>query len=46
MTTPFSLGAPIPSLLWTSLEDVLNTNMRLFAKDIAKTLINVLGYFK
>jgi hypothetical protein len=38
MTTPFSLGIPIPSLLWSSLEDVLNTNMRLFAKDIAKTL--------
>ena len=33
-----SLGAPIPAILWSSLEDVLSTNMRLFAKDIAKTL--------
>jgi hypothetical protein len=32
------LGAPIPSIIWSSLEDVLSTNMRLFAKDIAKTL--------
>lgn len=38
MTSPLSLGAPIPSILWSSLEDVLSTNMRLFAKDIAKTL--------
>jgi hypothetical protein len=38
MTHPFSLGAPIPSIIWSSLEDVLSTNMRLFAKDIAKTL--------
>jgi hypothetical protein len=38
MTTPFTLGVPIPSILWSSLEDVLSTNMRLFAKDIAKTL--------
>jgi hypothetical protein len=35
---PFTLAAPIPSILWSSLEDVLSTNMRLFAKDIAKTL--------
>ena len=33
-----SLGAPIPAILWSSLEDVLGTTMRLFAKDIAKTL--------
>jgi hypothetical protein len=33
-----TLGAPIPAILWSSLEDVLSTNMRLFAKDIAKTL--------
>ena len=38
MAAPFSLAAPVPSILWSSLEDVLNTNMRLFAKDIAKTL--------
>lgn len=38
MTSPLTLGAPIPSILWSSLEDVLSTNMRLFAKDIAKTL--------
>ena len=38
MSSPFSLGAPIPSILWSSLEDVLSTNMRLFAKEIAKTL--------
>jgi hypothetical protein len=38
MTSPFSLGAPIPSILWSSLEDVLSTNMRLFVKDIARTL--------
>ena len=34
----FTLGAPIPEILWSSLEDVLSTSMRLFAKDIAKTL--------
>jgi hypothetical protein len=33
-----TLGAPIPEILWSSLEDVLSTSMRLFAKDIAKTL--------
>jgi len=38
MAAPFSLAAPIPAILWSSLEDVLSTNMRLFAKDIAKTL--------
>jgi hypothetical protein len=38
MSAPFSLGAPVPSILWSSLEDVLSTNMRLFAKDIAKSL--------
>jgi len=38
MAAPFSLGAPIPSILWSSLEDVLSTNMRLFAKEVAKTL--------
>ena len=38
MEHPFSLAAPIPSILWSSLEDALSTNMRLFAKDIAKTL--------
>lgn len=38
MAHPFSLGTPIPSIIWSSLEDVLSTNMRLFAKDIAKTL--------
>lgn len=38
MTTPFTLGTPVPAILWSSLEDVLNTTMRLFAKDIAKTL--------
>ena len=34
----FTLSAPVPSIIWSSLEDVLSTNMRLFAKDIAKTL--------
>jgi len=38
MSAPFSLGTPVPSILWSSLEDVLSTNMRLFAKDIAKSL--------
>jgi len=38
MAAPFSLGTPVPSILWSSIEDVLNTTMRLFAKDIAKTL--------
>lgn len=37
-TPPFSLGVPIPAILWSSIEDVLETNMRMFAKDIAKTL--------
>jgi hypothetical protein len=36
--TPFTLGVPVPSILWSSLEDVLTTNMRLFAKEVAKTL--------
>ena len=35
---PFTLGAPVPEILWSSLEDVLSTNMRIFAKDIAKSL--------
>lgn len=35
---PFTLGVPIPAILWSSIEDVLGTNMRMFAKDIAKTL--------
>jgi hypothetical protein len=38
MSTPFTLGTPIPAILWSSLEDVLGTTLRLFAKDIAKTL--------
>lgn len=38
MSTPFTLGVPVPSILWSSLEDVLSTNMRLFAKEIAKSL--------
>jgi hypothetical protein len=35
---PFKFGAPIPSLLWESVEDAMRTNMRLLAKDIAATL--------
>jgi len=35
---PFTMGAPIPALIWSSLEAVLETNMRYLAKDIAKTL--------
>lgn len=38
MANPLTLGAPVPSILWSSLEDALSTSMRLFAKDIAKTL--------
>jgi len=38
MSAPFTLGTPMPSILWSSLEDVLSTNMRLFAKDVAKAL--------
>lgn len=38
MSAPFTLGAPVPSILWSSLEDVLSTTMRLFAKEIAGSL--------
>lgn len=37
-TPPLQLGVPIPALLWASVEDALRVNMRLLAKDIAKTL--------
>jgi hypothetical protein len=33
-----ALGAPVPGLIWSSLEDVLQANMRRLAKDIAATL--------
>jgi hypothetical protein len=35
---PFSFGAPIPSLLWESVEEAMRANMRILAKDIAATL--------
>lgn len=35
---PFSFGAPIPAILWISLEEAMKTNMRRLAKDIASTL--------
>ena len=31
-------GAPIPSIIWSSLEDTLQANMRRLVKDIAATL--------
>lgn len=33
-----ALGAPIPGLIWSSLEDTLQANMRRLVKDIAATL--------
>ena len=38
VTTPFSFGAPIPALLWESVEEAMRANMRILAKDIAATL--------
>ena len=38
MATPFTLGAPIPDILWCSLQESLQGSMRALAKDIAKTL--------
>jgi len=38
MSEPFTLGVPVPSILWTSLKIQLDATMRLFVKDIAKTL--------
>lgn len=35
---PFSVGLPIPELLWTTFEQVFTTKIRSLAKDIAKTL--------
>lgn len=35
---PFSFGAPIPALLWESIEGAMRANMRNLAKDIAATL--------
>lgn len=36
--SPFSFGAPIPALLWESVEEAMRANMRILAKDIAATL--------
>ena len=36
---PFSIGSPVPSLLWEAFQDALEGNMRRLAKDIAKTLL-------
>ena len=38
MSAPFTLGTPVPSILWLSLEAQLAASMRMFARDIAKTL--------
>ena len=38
MSSPFTLGAPIPAILWSSLEDVLEANMRRLVKNIAGAL--------
>jgi hypothetical protein len=35
---PFSVGLPVPELLWTTFEQVFTTKIRSLAKDIAKTL--------
>jgi hypothetical protein len=37
-SAPFSFGAPIPALLWESVEEAMRANMRILAKDIAATL--------
>lgn len=35
---PFTLAAPVPSLLWDTFEEALRLNVRRLAKDIATTL--------